>query len=148
VRTYPEHSLWIKEAFKILLTAKLLYSANQENKREKWRILFRLSSYSVSALFVILDPLLSVPVFTSMTNGQNSGEISRQPLITVDRSRFPQIFLPLLQFLSIPTRRALRSRASSSPEAYFFSWSVCRRVRHRDLAKILGMLVAAIAVLS
>ncbi|MDD1714809.1 MAG: MarC family protein [Methanoregulaceae archaeon] len=34
--------------------------------------------YSFSALFIILDPLLSVPVFTSMTKGQNSAEINRQ----------------------------------------------------------------------
>jgi multiple antibiotic resistance protein len=39
--------------------------------------------YSFSALFVILDPLLSVPVFTSMTKGQSPGEINRQALIAV-----------------------------------------------------------------
>ncbi len=39
--------------------------------------------YSFSALFVILDPLLSVPVFTSMTQGQSSSEINRQALIAV-----------------------------------------------------------------
>jgi multiple antibiotic resistance protein len=36
--------------------------------------------YSFSALFIILDPLLSVPVFTSMTKGQHSAEINRQAL--------------------------------------------------------------------
>jgi len=39
--------------------------------------------YSFSALFVILDPLLSVPIFTSMTQGQSSSEINRQALIAV-----------------------------------------------------------------
>lgn len=39
--------------------------------------------YSFSALFVILDPLLSVPVFTSMTKGQSSREINQQALIAV-----------------------------------------------------------------
>jgi multiple antibiotic resistance protein len=39
--------------------------------------------YSFSALFIILDPLLSVPVFTSMTRGQSSPEINRQALIAV-----------------------------------------------------------------
>ncbi len=39
--------------------------------------------YSFSALFVILDPLLSVPIFTSMTQGQSSAEMNRQALIAV-----------------------------------------------------------------
>jgi multiple antibiotic resistance protein len=39
--------------------------------------------YSFSALFVILDPLLSVPIFTSMTKGQTSSEINSQALIAV-----------------------------------------------------------------
>jgi multiple antibiotic resistance protein len=39
--------------------------------------------YSFAALFVILDPLLSVPIFTSMTEGQSSAEINRQALIAV-----------------------------------------------------------------
>ena len=39
--------------------------------------------FSFSALFVILDPLLSVPIFTSMTQGQSSSEINRQALIAV-----------------------------------------------------------------
>jgi multiple antibiotic resistance protein len=39
--------------------------------------------YSFAALFVILDPLLSVPIFTSMTEGQSSTEINRQALIAV-----------------------------------------------------------------
>lgn len=39
--------------------------------------------YSFAALFIILDPLLSVPIFTSMTEGQSSAEINRQALIAV-----------------------------------------------------------------
>lgn len=39
--------------------------------------------YAFSALFVILDPLLSVPIFTSMTKGQSSAEINKQALIAV-----------------------------------------------------------------
>ncbi|MGB4235924.1 MAG: MarC family protein [Methanoregulaceae archaeon] len=40
-------------------------------------------AYAFAALFVILDPLLSVPIFTSMTSGQSSSEINRQALIAV-----------------------------------------------------------------
>jgi multiple antibiotic resistance protein len=39
--------------------------------------------YSFAALFIILDPLLSVPIFTVMTRGQSSGEIHKQALIAV-----------------------------------------------------------------
>jgi multiple antibiotic resistance protein len=39
--------------------------------------------YSFSALFVILDPLLSVPIFTSMTKGMTAAEINKQALIAV-----------------------------------------------------------------
>ncbi len=39
--------------------------------------------YAFAALFVILDPLLSVPIFTSMTRGQSPAEINRQALIAV-----------------------------------------------------------------
>jgi multiple antibiotic resistance protein len=39
--------------------------------------------YSFSALFVILDPLLSVPIFTSMTKGMTPGEVNKQALIAV-----------------------------------------------------------------
>jgi multiple antibiotic resistance protein len=39
--------------------------------------------YSFAALFIILDPLLSVPIFTSMIEGQSSAEINRQALIAV-----------------------------------------------------------------
>jgi multiple antibiotic resistance protein len=39
--------------------------------------------YAFAALFVILDPLLSVPVFAAMTKGQTTGEIHRQAFIAV-----------------------------------------------------------------
>lgn len=39
--------------------------------------------YSFSALFVILDPILSVPIFASMTQGQPGRELNKQALIAV-----------------------------------------------------------------
>jgi len=36
-----------------------------------------------AALFVILDPILSVPIFATMTKGQSSSEIHRQAFIAV-----------------------------------------------------------------
>lgn len=39
--------------------------------------------YAFAALFVILDPLLSVPVFAAMTKGQTSPEIHKQAFIAV-----------------------------------------------------------------
>jgi multiple antibiotic resistance protein len=39
--------------------------------------------YCFAALFIILDPLLSVPVFSAMTKGQSSGEIHKQAFIAV-----------------------------------------------------------------
>ncbi|MFA4878146.1 MAG: MarC family protein [Methanoregula sp.] len=39
--------------------------------------------YTFSALFVILDPLLSVPVFATMTKGQTPAEIHKQAFIAV-----------------------------------------------------------------
>ncbi len=39
--------------------------------------------YSFSALFIILDPVLSVPIFSAMTKGQPGREINRQALIAV-----------------------------------------------------------------
>jgi len=39
--------------------------------------------YSFSALFIILDPLLSVPIFAAMTKGQTTAEIHRQAFIAV-----------------------------------------------------------------
>jgi multiple antibiotic resistance protein len=39
--------------------------------------------YAFAALFIILDPLLSVPVFAAMTKGKATGEIHRQAFIAV-----------------------------------------------------------------
>jgi multiple antibiotic resistance protein len=39
--------------------------------------------YSFAALFIILDPLLSVPIFAAMTKGQTTQEIHRQASIAV-----------------------------------------------------------------
>jgi len=39
--------------------------------------------YSFAALFIILDPLLSVPIFASMTKGQTPAEIHKQAFIAV-----------------------------------------------------------------
>lgn len=39
--------------------------------------------YSFAALFIILDPLLSVPIFATMTKGQTSQEIHKQAFIAV-----------------------------------------------------------------
>ena len=39
--------------------------------------------YSFAALFIILDPLLSVPIFAAMTKGQTEEEIHRQAFIAV-----------------------------------------------------------------
>ena len=39
--------------------------------------------YSFAALFIILDPLLSVPIFATMTNGQTPAEIHKQAFIAV-----------------------------------------------------------------
>jgi len=39
--------------------------------------------YAFAALFVILDPILSVPIFAGMTKGQTSQEIHKQAFIAV-----------------------------------------------------------------
>lgn len=39
--------------------------------------------YAFAALFIILDPLLSVPVFAAMTKGQTAAEIHKQAFIAV-----------------------------------------------------------------
>lgn len=39
--------------------------------------------YCFAALFIILDPLLSVPIFATMTRGQTPSEIHRQAFIAV-----------------------------------------------------------------
>ncbi len=55
--------------------------------------------YSFSALFVILDPLLSVPIFTSMTKGQSSSEIGKQALIAVAVAGFLMYTFLFFNFL-------------------------------------------------
>ena len=55
--------------------------------------------YSFSALFVILDPLLSVPIFTSMTKGQSSSEIAKQALIAVAVAGFLMYTFLFFNFL-------------------------------------------------
>jgi multiple antibiotic resistance protein len=39
--------------------------------------------YSFAALFIILDPLLSVPIFAAMTHGQTPKEVHKQAFIAV-----------------------------------------------------------------
>jgi multiple antibiotic resistance protein len=39
--------------------------------------------YSFAALFIILDPILSVPIFAAMTKGQTPAEIHKQAFIAV-----------------------------------------------------------------
>jgi multiple antibiotic resistance protein len=39
--------------------------------------------YSFAALFIILDPLLSVPIFAAMTKGQSPTEVHKQAFIAV-----------------------------------------------------------------
>lgn len=59
--------------------------------------------YSFSALFVILDPLLSVPIFTSMTRGQASSEINRQALIAVAVAGFLMYLFLFFNFFIFDT---------------------------------------------
>jgi multiple antibiotic resistance protein len=39
--------------------------------------------YAFAALFIILDPLLSVPIFAAMTKGQTPAEIHKQAFIAI-----------------------------------------------------------------
>jgi multiple antibiotic resistance protein len=55
--------------------------------------------YSFGALFVILDPLLSVPIFTAMTKGQSTGEINRQALIAIAVAGFLMYIFLFFNFL-------------------------------------------------
>ncbi len=59
--------------------------------------------YSFSALFVILDPLLSVPIFTSMTQGQSSSEINQQALIAVAVAGFLMYLFLFFNFFIFDT---------------------------------------------
>jgi multiple antibiotic resistance protein len=55
--------------------------------------------YSFSALFVILDPLLSVPIFSAMTQGQPSREITHQAWIAVGVAGFLMYLFLFFNFL-------------------------------------------------
>ncbi|MDD1678532.1 MAG: MarC family protein [Methanomicrobiales archaeon] len=55
--------------------------------------------YSFSALFVILDPLLSVPIFTEMTQGQPAREIAHQAWIAVGVAGFLMYIFLFFNFL-------------------------------------------------
>lgn len=59
--------------------------------------------YSFAALFVILDPLLSVPIFTSMIEGQSSAEINRQALIAVVVAGFLMYLFLFFNFIIFET---------------------------------------------
>ena len=77
--------------------------------------------YSFSALFVILDPLLSVPIFTSMTQGQSSSEINRQALIAVAVAGFLMYLFLFFNFFIFDTLGS-RSQAFRLPgESFCFS---------------------------
>ncbi len=55
--------------------------------------------YSFSALFVILDPLLSIPIFSDMMQGQPAGEITRQAWIAVGVAGFLMYLFLFFNFL-------------------------------------------------
>ena len=54
--------------------------------------------YAFAALFVILDPILSVPIFAGMTKGQSSREIHKQAFIAVAVAGVPDVHIPHLQY--------------------------------------------------
>ena len=56
-------------------------------------------TYSFAALFVILDPLLSVPIFASMTKDQSSAEVNKQALIAVVVAGFLMYIFLFFNFL-------------------------------------------------
>jgi multiple antibiotic resistance protein len=55
--------------------------------------------YSFSALFVILDPLLSVPIFSEMMQGQSSREITKQAWIAVGVAGFLMYIFLFFNFI-------------------------------------------------
>jgi multiple antibiotic resistance protein len=59
--------------------------------------------YTFSALFVILDPLLSVPIFASMTRGQPPGEINKQAFIAIVVAGFLMYVFLFFNFLIFDT---------------------------------------------
>ena len=81
--------------------------------------------YSFGALFIILDPLLSVPIFTAMTKGQSKAEISRQALIAVAVAGFLMYIFLFFNFLIFDVLRISR-RVSRLPEVYSSLFLVCR----------------------
>jgi len=64
-------------------TASLNFIRDQRVYLKSMQEIFSGIIYSFAALFIILDPLLSVPVFAAMTKGQTSAEIHKQALIAV-----------------------------------------------------------------
>jgi multiple antibiotic resistance protein len=54
--------------------------------------------YAFSALFVILDPLLSVPIFTTMVKGASVAEVRKQALIAVSVAGFLLYFFLFFNF--------------------------------------------------
>jgi multiple antibiotic resistance protein len=59
--------------------------------------------YAFAALFVILDPLLSVPIFASMTRGQSPGEVNKQAFIAVIVAGFLMYIFLFFNFLIFDT---------------------------------------------
>ena len=81
--------------------------------------------YAFAALFIILDPLLSVPIFAAMTKGQTAAEIHKQAFIAVAvAGGLMYLFLifntailsyPWPQFPSLPDRRRYNPVPSRDP---------------------------------
>lgn len=59
--------------------------------------------YAFAALFVILDPLLSVPIFASMTKGQSPGEVNKQAFIAIIVAGFLMYIFLFFNFLIFDT---------------------------------------------
>ncbi len=61
--------------------------------------------YSFGAIFIILDPLLSVPIFAEMTRGKSDSEINHQALIAVAVAGFLMYIFLIFNFLIFSTLR-------------------------------------------
>jgi multiple antibiotic resistance protein len=59
--------------------------------------------YAFAALFVILDPLLSVPIFASMTRGQSPKEVNKQAFIAIIVAGFLMYIFLFFNFLIFDT---------------------------------------------
>jgi multiple antibiotic resistance protein len=59
--------------------------------------------YAFAALFVILDPLLSVPIFASMTRGQSPQEVNKQAFIAIIVAGFLMYVFLFFNFLIFDT---------------------------------------------